>query len=117
MINKFNKAEKTTISDELTLSCILNTIDGILEQNGRILIITTNYKDKLDSALLRPGRIDMKINFTKCTDIMMRNIIENFYNKKLSKDIKLIDDKYTPAEIVEKCFNNPNNMESVIKNL
>lgn len=113
MINKLN-IEGKPADDSLTLSCILNTIDGILEQNGRILIITTNYKDKLDNALLRPGRIDLKINFTKCTNKMTYNIIEHFYNKKISNDIIFTDNKYTPAEVVDKCFNNPDDMESVI---
>lgn len=113
MINKFNNRENIKDGD-LTLSCILNTIDGILEQNGRILIITTNYKDKLDSALLRPGRVDMKINFTKCTDVMMRNMIEHFYNKKIPNVVEFIKDHYTPAEIVEKCFYNSDKMDSVL---
>lgn len=109
-INNNNK----NIDDELTLSCILNTIDGILEQNGRILVITTNYPDKLDSALLRPGRIDVKIKFTRCTNKMTRDLIEHFYNTKLSNDLIFDDDKYTPAEIIDRCFNNSKDIESII---
>jgi chaperone BCS1 len=86
-----SKQESTKINNDnnLTLSCILNTIDGIFENYGRILIITTNYVDKLDSALIRPGRIDIKINFTKCTNKMCHDIINNFYgsdNKSVDED-------------------------------
>ncbi len=42
----------------LTFSGFLNAIDGVRSQEGRIIIMTTNYKEKLDPALLRPGRVD-----------------------------------------------------------
>ena len=47
--------------DKITLSFILNIIDGIRETPGRILIITSNDYDSLDPALIRPGRIDMTL--------------------------------------------------------
>ncbi len=42
----------------VTISALLNCIDGIMAQEGRLLIMTTNYPDKLDPALVRPGRAD-----------------------------------------------------------
>ncbi|KAH0991891.1 hypothetical protein GBA52_003374 [Prunus armeniaca] len=49
---------------QLTLSGLLNFIDGLWSSCGdeRIIVCTTNYKDKLDPALLRPGRMDMHIH-------------------------------------------------------
>jgi chaperone BCS1 len=38
---------------------LLNAIDGIRTIDGRILFMTTNHKEKLDPALLRPGRTDL----------------------------------------------------------
>ncbi|KAK8095115.1 mitochondrial chaperone bcs1 [Apiospora kogelbergensis] len=46
---------------ECTLSGILNALDGVGSQEGRIVIMTTNFPSKLDKALVRPGRIDKKI--------------------------------------------------------
>ncbi|KAE8374937.1 P-loop containing nucleoside triphosphate hydrolase protein [Aspergillus bertholletiae] len=46
----------------VTLSTVLNAIDGVAAQENRILIMTTNHPERLDPALLRPGRVDMKIN-------------------------------------------------------
>ena len=89
--------------DKLTLSCILNTIDGVLENYGRILIMSTNYHTLLDKALIRPGRIDAKINFTPCTVQMYFDIIENFYNTKISESIQFTQHKHTPAEVLEMC--------------
>ncbi|RHZ63938.1 hypothetical protein CDV55_102546 [Aspergillus turcosus] len=44
----------------ISLSACLNVIDGVAAQGGRVLIMTTNNIDRLDSALLRAGRVDMK---------------------------------------------------------
>ncbi|KAI5860604.1 mitochondrial chaperone BCS1 [Durotheca rogersii] len=44
-----------------TLSGLLNVLDGVGSQEGRIVIMTTNMPDRLDPALVRPGRVDMKI--------------------------------------------------------
>ncbi|RAH81891.1 hypothetical protein BO86DRAFT_389185 [Aspergillus japonicus CBS 114.51] len=47
----------------ISLSGLLNVIDGVAASEGRILIMTTNHPEKLDAALLRPGRVDMSIGF------------------------------------------------------
>ncbi|KAH6892585.1 P-loop containing nucleoside triphosphate hydrolase protein [Thelonectria olida] len=44
-----------------TLSGLLNVLDGVGSQEGRIVIMTTNRPEQLDSALVRPGRVDMKV--------------------------------------------------------
>ncbi|OGM39392.1 AAA family ATPase [Aspergillus bombycis] len=46
----------------VTLSAVLNATDGVAAQENRVLIMTTNHPERLDPALLRPGRVDMKIN-------------------------------------------------------
>ena len=45
----------------MSLSGLLNALDGVASQEGRILIMTTNHIEKLDSALIRPGRIDLRL--------------------------------------------------------
>lgn len=111
VIRQRNKDTNITNDEELNLSCILNTIDGVLEQSGRILIITSNHPNMIDEALLRPGRIDMKVHFTKCDENMAISIINNIFNT----NIKKIDmsREYSPAEIVNECFNvsNPNDLK------
>ncbi|CCF45228.1 mitochondrial chaperone BCS1 [Colletotrichum higginsianum] len=44
-----------------TLSGLLNVLDGVGSQEGRIVIMTTNRPEQLDGALVRPGRVDMKV--------------------------------------------------------
>lgn len=47
----------------VSMSGLLNAIDGVAARDGRILIITSNHPEKLDPALIRPGRIDMRCHF------------------------------------------------------
>lgn len=46
---------------KVSLSALLNAIDGVGSQEGRLLIMTTNHVEQLDAALIRPGRVDMKL--------------------------------------------------------
>jgi mitochondrial chaperone BCS1 len=50
-----------TVTKGPTLSGMLNAIDGIAASDGRVLVLTTNYIDRLDPALIRPGRIDLQL--------------------------------------------------------
>ena len=54
--------EKKEEEHGITLSGLLNAIDGVGASEGRILIVTTNHPENLDSALMRPGRIDRKFH-------------------------------------------------------
>ena len=93
----------------LTLSVLLNLMDGILETPGRILVITTNHPEKLDRALIRPGRIDALVHFTKCSNSDITDMIQSICDCKLTEDQRdLIDafDEYawTPAEVSQIIF-------------
>lgn len=109
------KKDKFDHNDSLSLSCILNTIDGIVENHGRIMIITTNYIEKLDSALIRPGRMDMKINFTKCSKNTYKKIIEHFYGITLENNLNIEEFKYSPAELLELCFRNHEDSKKLLE--
>ena len=76
---------------------------------GRIIIISTNYPDNIDPALLRPGRIDKKIEFKKCTSLIIQEVISDFYNKKSFTNsemrmINTLNNKITPAELIQQCI-------------
>ena len=91
--------------DNNNLSYLLNILDGIQECPGRIIIMTTNKPDKLDKALIRPGRIDHNINFTKATIEDIINIIKFYWEIKDDNiNINEINDMlYTHAEIINLC--------------
>lgn len=92
---------KNLNNDNITLADILNVIDGVLETPGRILILTSNYPDKLDKALLRPGRIDLIIEFKECDCEQLKQMFDHFYQKDLYYDYDLISNIYVPAYVQE----------------
>ncbi|KAF2685080.1 P-loop containing nucleoside triphosphate hydrolase protein [Lentithecium fluviatile CBS 122367] len=64
----------------ISLSGLLNVIDGAASHEGRVLIMTTNHLEKLDPALIRPGRCDMQIEFTLATRNQTRDIFTRMYS-------------------------------------
>ncbi|KAJ5183860.1 hypothetical protein N7492_001476 [Penicillium capsulatum] len=65
--------------DGVTLSGLLNVIDGVAASEGRILVMTTNHADKLDAALLRPGRVDMSIEFGFTREADIEELFTSIY--------------------------------------
>ena len=72
------------------ISDILNAIDGIHQVHGRILIATTNYAEKLDKALLRDGRFDLKIEIGYADNFIVSEIFKSFYPEFIVPDTFLI---------------------------
>jgi hypothetical protein len=69
---------------ELTLSDLLEAFDGVLEMKGRLMVITTNHLEKLDPALIRPGRVDTSIEFKRCSKETVMEIFGNFYASEMA---------------------------------
>lgn len=65
--------------NRITFSGLLNAIDGVTSTEGRILFMTTNYLDRLDSALIRPGRVDLKQYVGHCSHIQLSKMFKRFY--------------------------------------
>lgn len=80
-----NHAIVADTSNKIDLSFLLNLLDGVLENPGRILIMTSNHPEMLDSALIRPGRIDVIAKFRNCTNAVIMQMMEFFYDRKLTK--------------------------------
>lgn len=75
-----NDKSKNNSNDGISLSGLLNAIDGVASHEGRVLVMTTNFPDKLDDALIRPGRIDMRIDFTLATRYQVRELFTRMYS-------------------------------------
>ncbi|EDN02518.1 predicted protein [Histoplasma mississippiense (nom. inval.)] len=56
-------SQKSKSQGNVSLSALLNALDGVSSQEGRLLIMTTNHIERLDDALIRPGRVDRQVLF------------------------------------------------------
>lgn len=106
---------------KLSLGCILNVMDGILENNGTITFLTANNIDNIHEAILRPGRIDLKLKLGFATTKSFKIILKSIFNKKEEKErIDKISDvdifyneRWSPADIEEVCFSH--NLEETLE--
>ncbi|OWM74659.1 AAA-ATPase At3g50940-like [Punica granatum] len=93
---------------QVTLSGLLNFIDGLWSSCGdeRIIVFTTNHKEKLDAALLRPGRMDVHVHMSYCTPCGFKLLAANYLGVKEHILFGEIEDlvrtaEVTPAEVAE----------------
>ena len=107
-------------AQKLTLASLLEVLDGVMEMEGRMLIITTNYPEKLDKALIRPGRIDMKVHFGPMNGENIIRMYKHFFETDSPASVSssdLPDLKWTPAEVTQVFLNNMNNPQEALKQL
>jgi len=101
--------EKTLKKRREFLSRFLPVVDGISERIGGMIIMTTNFVERIDPALLRPGRIDFHLHMEGGYDKEVTfQVLENWWGEKLKekrwKDLKdEIDKKYNGSQIIQKC--------------
>jgi chaperone BCS1 len=76
----------------LSLSGLLNILDGVASQEGRVLIMTTNHIEKLDKALIRPGRVDMIVKFDRSDRDMTAAIFRAIYAPLEGDDVASASD-------------------------
>ncbi|GLT86199.1 hypothetical protein SLE2022_043550 [Rubroshorea leprosula] len=102
--NQFNQPPQP----QVTLSGLLNFVDGLWSSCGdeRIIVFTTNHKDRLDPALLRPGRMDMHVHMSYCTPCGFKLLASNYLGITEHPLFLIIEElleitKATPAEVGE----------------
>ncbi|KAI0315045.1 P-loop containing nucleoside triphosphate hydrolase protein [Amylostereum chailletii] len=77
-------ASEASDGSTLSLSGLLNSLDGVAAAEGRLLFATTNHIERLDPALSRPGRMDVWVNFTNATRWQAEGIFKCFFPSKKS---------------------------------
>jgi hypothetical protein len=112
LISEFLKAANKAKNNNL--SYLLNMLDGIHECSGRIIIMTTNKVEVLDKALIRPGRIDIKLHFQRCTRYDIKRMIEKFWDIVIDEESLKpeLEYKYTSAEVINQ-FRSTDDFETI----
>ncbi|KAK7045086.1 p-loop containing nucleoside triphosphate hydrolase protein [Favolaschia claudopus] len=63
----------------VTLSGLLNVLDSVSSEEGRLTFATTNHIENLDSALIRAGRFDVKIEYKFADAVQIEQVFKRFY--------------------------------------
>ncbi|XP_050214244.1 AAA-ATPase At3g50940 [Mercurialis annua] len=106
VVEDIDRSFESKEDDKVTLSGLLNFIDGLWSSCGdeRILVFTTNYKDQLDPVLLRPGRMDIHLHLSYCSFDGFKTLASNYLHieeHQLFDEIEQLLEKVqtTPAEV------------------
>ena len=106
-------------NDSLNLSCFLNILDGIIELHGIMIIMTTNHPEKIDNALIRPGRFDFKYEFKRASKKIIKEMLQFKYElsekevDKYTEHMIIQDEILSPAEVQSICFKNDNIVDCI----
>jgi len=85
--------------NNLTFSGLLNAIDGVTSTEGRIVFMTTNYIERLDPALIRPGRVDMIELVDYCSNAQLREMFKRFYPNDGEDRAEVFADKINEMKV------------------
>ncbi|KAL2372714.1 hypothetical protein RJ035_001101 [Blastomyces gilchristii] len=93
-------SQKSKSQGNVSLSALLNALDGVSSQEGRLLIMMTNHIEHLDDALIRPGRVDRKVLFQLADEKMSSRLFCTVFKESVEDDSK--PKKKTDDEIIER---------------
>merc|ERR1712154_482024 len=109
--------KQTEKSSEIKLSDLLEAFDGVLEMGGRMMVMTTNHLEKLDPALIRPGRVNLSLEFKRCTKQAIGEFFETFF-PNIPLDMENVQDGvWTPAEVAQICINHQDDVDLAIEKI
>lgn len=90
-----------------TLSGLLNAFDGVSTPSGLVVIITTNRKDTLDPALIRPGRFDYQLEFKAPNDHQVEQMFERVYGEPLGCQPRQFESMAAVANVFKRSLTDP----------
>lgn len=103
------------IDHEISFSALLNCLDGAFYKSGVIVIVTANNIDNIDSALMRPGRIDSVFLIPNPSHSQIKQYVESFYKINTNEDFSGVD--MPMSFIQEQCIQNKDNSIQAIKQI
>ena len=84
----------------VSFSTLLNVLDGMLKKHKLLTFMTTNYKDRLDSALKRSGRIDYELEFSYASKTQIENMYKHYFNQGYEEFYKFVKKlKFTTSDL------------------
>lgn len=119
-VDVFHSTRDRTDDKGVTLSGLLNALDGVATPSGLITIMTTNERSVLDDAIVRPGRVDMEIEMGLVGPREVERIFEMFYGTEAAMAVfgRLPDDlEIAPAMVTSPLLANMDDPLGAIKQL
>jgi len=100
-IDVFHAATQRDDESDVTLSGLLNALDGIATPHGLLTVLTTNTPGVLDHAVIRPGRVDLIEHFSLADADQVERLVERWYGQPAA--VPGAVSGVAPAEVIEAC--------------
>jgi ATP-dependent 26S proteasome regulatory subunit len=119
-VDVFHAAKVRDDNNGVSLSGLLNSLDGVATPHGLITVMTTNDKSALDDALIRPGRIDRTEEIGMLDEDQASRLLQLFYPKLTQREARragrLCVDR-SPAAVLEVCKRHLSDQGAALKGL
>jgi len=112
----FDKRKVVKKDSEISFSTFINCLDGAFYKDGLITIITTNYLAKLDSALIRSGRMDYKTEVKNPTKELIERYMQVFYSDNSIK-LDTYSESLSMSDVQNRCLGNKDDYRGVFKSV
>ena len=94
--------------DALDLAGLLNVLDGVVDSPGRVVVMTTNHPEKLDPALIRPGRINKRMLLGYLLLPEATRMVEHYFGALTNSQLDglgaaFTPNVFTPAQVEQLC--------------
>lgn len=122
ILEMIKESSKQATDGPINLAYLLQKLDGLESAEDRLIIATTNHPDKINKALLRPGRFDLKLCLGLCTSKMLIDIITHYYKSNTLATINKIkqcsipENRISPLELINMAIQTPN-LDTLLKQL
>ena len=94
-VNMSTKAKNSSLFAKM-----INIMDGLGSDGGRIIIITTNHIEKFSKTFIRPGRIHLLLEIPYLTKEVFGDFFHHYFkDTELPEQFELTSDKFTVAEM------------------
>ncbi|SNW62725.1 ATPase AAA, partial [Orpheovirus IHUMI-LCC2] len=95
------KREGNDKDDGVTIKTLLRILDAYEYLHKCVIIMTTNYINNIDPALIRPGRIDCKVEFKKASTKMIHDVIKLYLDVECNVDLSVYNGMFTTSQLMQ----------------
>lgn len=96
---RYNRSDGLSDMNTLSLSGLLNALDGVAASEGRLLFATTNHLEKLDPALCRPGRMDVWVEFKNASRWQAEALFRNFFPSEDEEEAPPLEEEFEDLDV------------------
>jgi SpoVK/Ycf46/Vps4 family AAA+-type ATPase len=118
-VSEGKDTDKNIKPSTITTGEVLELLDGVGETDDRVIIFTTNHPEMLDKAFLRPGRIDLNLEFKKLRKVDVDDLYHLWFKTRIPMEClnKMKDYTLSQAEMGQLCFTHKKHPERIIEEL